>query len=80
MLGCEREATALASRSNRVSAAGSSAMGAGNTLMAASRSRRVSPGAIDFTHPARAEGRDDLIGTKVTVRRKRDQELLSPAD
>jgi hypothetical protein len=42
MLGCERAATAFASRSNRASVPGSVATDAGNTLIATSRSSFLS--------------------------------------
>ena len=64
MFGCESAATALASRSKRASASAFGGQMGGEDLDRDVPVELRVPRAVDLAHPARAEGREDLIGAK----------------
>ena len=82
MFGWERAATAFASRSNRASASGSPASRSGRTFSGDVAVEAGVAGAVDLAHPARAEGREDLVRTQPPTRGQRhvDSAAMSHGD
>ena len=67
ILGWLSAEAARASRWKRSSVCGDAVTPSGRTLMATTRSRRVSLGPIHFAHPAGTERADDFVGAEASA-------------